>query len=104
MNEIVVQSMWIGDTLSMMERLSIASLLKNGHPYQLYVYQKTSGVPEGVIFRDANRILPAKYIFTYHNGSYAGFADWFRWELLYQKGGYWVDTDIVAVRPFTFTD
>ena len=31
----VVQGLWIGDRLSVMERLSIASFLRNGHQYHL---------------------------------------------------------------------
>ena len=34
----IVQGLWIGDKLSLMEQLSIQSFLKNQHDYYLYVY------------------------------------------------------------------
>ena len=54
------------------------------------------------LLMDANAIIDKKEIFTYNNGSYAGFADWFRWELLYAKGNFWVDMDVICLRPFLF--
>jgi hypothetical protein len=53
---------------------------------------------------DANEILPASSVFTYQRGEMAGhlsgFADWFRYELLHQRGGWWVDTDMICLAPF----
>lgn len=34
------------------------------------------------------------------SGSLAVFADWFRYRLLAERGGLWVDTDVVCLRPF----
>ncbi len=99
-----MQSLWIGDELSVMETLSIASFLFNGYEYHLYVYKEPKGVPEGTTLKDANEIISEQDVFAYCNGSYAGFADWFRWELLYKKGNYWLDTDEVCLKPFTFRE
>lgn len=99
----IVQSLWIGDRLSAMEQLCIASFLRNGHPFHLYVYQDTAGVPPGTVVLDGNRILPASRIFTYreHN-TYAGFANFFRYKLLLEKGGWFVDADTICLKPFRF--
>ena len=74
----VIQGLWVGSRLSVMEQLSITSFLAAGHEYHLFVYDTVSGVPPGAIVKDANHILPASMIFLYpdHN-SYAGFADFF---------------------------
>ena len=98
----IIQSLWIGGKLSPIEQLSISSFLKNNHEYHLYTYGEVIGVPNGTTLMDANLILPEKDIFTYNEGSYAGFADWFRWKLLYEKGGFWVDTDMICLKPFDF--
>ena len=45
--------LWVGDTLSTMERLSIASFLAQGYEYHLYVYQTVSNVPRGTILKAA---------------------------------------------------
>jgi Glycosyltransferase sugar-binding region containing DXD motif len=99
----VIQGLWIGDALSIMERLSIASFLANGHAFHLFVYSDVKDVPAGTVVRDANEILPASSIFRYRdNGSYAGFSNFFRYELLWKCGGWWVDLDTICLRPFRF--
>lgn len=98
----IIQSLWVGDALSRIEQLCVASFLENGHEFHLYVYSEVDGLPPGAISIDANSIIPEKDIFTYYKGSYAGFADWFRWELICRKGNYWVDTDIICLKPFEF--
>lgn len=98
----IIQSLWVGGELSLVEQLSISSFIKNNHEFHLYTYGEVKGIPEGTIVKDGNNIIPEKDIFTYCGGSYAGFADWFRWELLYKKGGFWVDTDMICLKPFDF--
>jgi hypothetical protein len=97
----IVQSMWIGTRLSTLERLSINSFLATGHEYHLFLYADLEGVPDGVVVKDANSIIPERELFTV-KGSYAAFADWFRHKLVSQTGQFWVDTDIVALREFDF--
>ena len=97
----VVQTLWIGESLSAMERMCIASFLDHGHPLHLYAYAPIDGVPNGVTLRDANEILPASMIWQYtESPSYAGFANHFRYELLHRRGGWWADTDVICLRPF----
>jgi hypothetical protein len=86
-----------------MERLCITSFLRNGHPFHLYAYREIEGVPDGTVVLDANEILPASRIFKYTGyDSYAGFSNFFRYKLLYDKGGWWVDADTVCLKPFEF--
>lgn len=86
-----------------MERLSIASFLANGHPFHLYTYDEVRGVPPGVELRDAREILPESMIFQYaEQKSYAGFANFFRYKMLLDRGGWWSDVDSVCLRPFEF--
>jgi hypothetical protein len=97
----LMQGLWIGGALSNMERLSINSFLKNGHPYDLYTYGPVEGVPEGATVRDANEIIPWSEVFL-NRGGYSTFSDFFRWKLIHDRGGWWVDTDAVCLRPFDF--
>lgn len=103
----VVQSMWIGDRLGVLERLTIQSFLDHGHPFHLFLYGPCADVPEGTVIRDAREILPDSAIFTYKAGYGAGlpsgFANLFRYALLHAQGGWWVDLDVVALRPLSFT-
>ncbi len=100
-----VQSLWIG-TLGLLERLSMASFIANGHSYHLYAYDLSLEVPHGVELKDARAILPEQDIYTYTTGAAKGgvsaFADWFRYTLLAIKGGWWADTDVICLKPFDF--
>jgi hypothetical protein len=97
-----IQSLWFGEELSFLEQMSIKSFINHGHPYHLYLYQRFNNVPAGVIIEDANKIIPQKEIFTDHYGSFATFSDLFRYKLLLDKGGWWVDVDTICLRPFDF--
>lgn len=99
----IIQSLWIGSELSVLEQLALSSFPANGHPFHLYIYDDLKGTPESVIVKDANEIIPKNKIYT-RRGSYAIFADWFRWKLLEKKGGYWVDMDVICLKPFDFED
>jgi hypothetical protein len=96
----LIQGLWIGGELSVMEQLCIASFLYHGHEFHLYVYDEVRNVPAGAVIKDANAIVPRERIFTYkeHN-SVAGFSNIFRYKLLLEKGGYWVDMDLVCLKP-----
>jgi mannosyltransferase OCH1-like enzyme len=101
----IVQGLWIGSELSAMEEMSIASFLMNGHEYHLYVYQDVENVPTGTVVKDASEVLPSSMIFQYRDfNSYAGFSNFFRYKLLLERGGWWVDTDMICLQPFDFTD
>ena len=101
----IVQGLWVGDELSVMEQLSIASFLYHGHDYHLYVYQDVKNVPDGTVIRDGNEILPASMIFQYTDyPTYAGFSNFFRYKLLLDRGQWWADTDMVCLKPFAFAE
>jgi len=88
-----------------MEQLSISSFLRNGHDYHLYVYDNVKHIPVGTVVRDANEILPSSRIFQYKRSpSYAGFSNFFRYKLLLERGGWWVDTDTICLKRFDFSE
>jgi hypothetical protein len=104
----VVQSFWIGPALPTLHQLAIRSFLRHGHSYHLYVYGPLEGVPNGVTLRDASEILPRDSVFCYQHGhgkgSYSAFSNLFRYQLLHERGGWWVDTDLVCLKAFHFDD
>jgi hypothetical protein len=104
----IINSLWIGKPLSAIERLCITSFLQNGHEFHLYCYDKIGNVPDGAVLRDAAEILPASEIFSYQHGNAKGslsaFANLFRLKLLLERGGWWVDADVVCLRPFDFEE
>jgi len=98
----VIHTLWIGSKLSIVEQTCLASFVHHGHDVKLYSYGDVGNVPDGVSLIDANTVVSSSEIYTYPNGSYAAFADLFRWEVLRQKGGCWVDTDVICLKPFDF--
>ena len=74
----------------------------------LYCYENIKNVPEGVTIKQGTDILPKKDIFSYQvgpgKGSFSAFSNYFRYKLLYEKGGWWVDTDMVCLQPWDFDD
>ncbi len=99
-----IQSLWIGEPLSNMEKLCVQSYLDNGHEFHLYVYDNVEGIPSGAVVKDGNEILPESEIFYTNRNRIETFSDWFRWALLAKRGGFWVDMDTVCIRPFNFSE
>jgi hypothetical protein len=98
-----VQTLWLG-RITVMERLSIASYAANGHEVHLYAYDDLGALPSGAVLKDADDVLRARSIFRDSRGSFAGFADMFRYKLLLELGGWWVDLDTVCLQPFDLTE
>jgi hypothetical protein len=104
----IINSLWIGNSFTLLEMLTMKSFLDNGYDFHLWVYNKNLAniCPTGVVIRDANEILESKRIFTYEGGgdcregSLGGFSDLFRYHLLYNVGGIYVDMDVTCLTPF----
>nr|WP_306254804.1 glycosyltransferase [Ornithinimicrobium cryptoxanthini] len=95
--------------MTRVEQLSLSSFVAQGHKVHLHCYDEPHGVPPDVTVTDASSTIPEGEIFYYGGrssyagrGSIAGFADWFRYEVLHKHGGIWVDTDMVCLQPFRF--
>ena len=99
----IVQGLWIGSSLSQMELACIQSYLNQGHEFHLYGYEKFKNLPKGALWKNANQIIPQSQVFTIQQGgvkgSYAGFADLFRYKLLHSAGGWWTDMDFLCFNP-----
>lgn len=91
---------WHGPNLSLYEHACISSFLKNGFDVRVWSYRALS-LPEGAITCDASIIMPEKDIERYTQGgvksSLASFANFFRYKLLSQHGGWYFDTDVFCL-------
>ena len=112
-DNIIVHGLWIGNNLSPLEMLTIYSFINNGHIFYLWLYNPVENkLPERVICKDANTIIPENKIFRYKyknqfghgKGSLGGFSDIFRYKLLYEYGGWWSDMDITCLKPLDFKE
>lgn len=97
----IVHSLWIGAPLSRLQRLALQSFVANGHEFHLHAYRRLE-VPRGVILKDAASILEKSAVYRHASGSLAPFADVFRYKLLHDQGGWWVDMDVICLKPLDF--
>ncbi len=94
MRETAIFAFWHGRALSPLEEACLRSFVDNGHKVHLFSYTDFS-VPAGVTLECAEDILHSDEFFLF-DGSPSGFTDLFRYKLLYDKGGWWVDTDVLC--------
>jgi len=89
---------WHGDHLSPLELSCMQSFLEHGHTLRVFTYH-TVQLPKGAINEDAGQILSYEQFFIFMD-SPSAFSNIFRYKLLYEQGGWWVDTDIVCLRSW----
>ena len=103
-----IQMLWVRGTLSTLERLSITSFLKNGHPVRLFSYSDIPNLPYGAELEDARNIVPENDVFTNPSSvGYAGlsmFSNFFRYRLLLSRGGFWADCDLICIKPLSLLE
>ncbi|WP_271618037.1 glycosyltransferase [Bradyrhizobium sp. CCBAU 51745] len=102
-----IHCFWSNVPLSDMSRLSLQSMVRQGHPVRLYTYDNLAAmqarVPSGVMVVDAASLVPAAiYQHAVLNSDIRYFSDIFRYAVLHELGGWWLDTDIVLVKPLDF--
>lgn len=96
----IFQSFWYGKPLSPYQQLCLKSFVDHGHQFVLYGYDRFD-VHAGVELKDATEFFPRDRVFFYSRGSGAGsvsaFSNLFRYRLLHERGGWWVDADVVCL-------
>lgn len=99
----IIQTLWIGQPTKFLE-LMIRSFEFHGHEVHLYCYEDINIKANK---KDACEILPIDRVFHKKlpgsTDSYSPFSNLFRYKLLAEKGGFWVDSDTVCLRPYTFS-
>jgi len=103
MSSDIAQFLWVEGALSTMEKLCLRSFLQNGYVCHLYTYKPVSGVPTGVQVFPAQNILSEEFVVktksvTGASSSYTATSDLFRLELLFQRGGWWFDMDMICLQ------
>lgn len=91
-------TLWVGP-LGPIEYASMASILRVGHRLIIYSYAPLD-VPEGVEWRDAGEVYPARQIATYaKSGSPSLHSNFFRYALMRRTDHVWIDLDMILLRP-----
>lgn len=113
----LLQSYWSDAPLSLLERACLVSWVAHGARVHLYTHddpvalksQIPAGIHPHIAVLDANTILPRTQKFAFKGPAPKSkranaftalpFSDVFRYEMLRQKGGIWMDMDIILIRP-----
>jgi hypothetical protein len=95
------QAFWHGQPLPLLQWACLSSFVRQGHRVHLYTYDPME-VPAGVEQYPAQDIVPRSEIFYFDNGSnniatdISPFSDFFRFTLLLERGGWYIDTDVIC--------
>jgi hypothetical protein len=96
----VLNTLWVEGPLSYLEKVCLKSAIKQGHIVILYTYYDVSGVPKGVEVRDGREIMSETYLMKHKkSNSWSLCSNIFRYFLMEQQRGVWIDTDVYFVRP-----
>src|SRR5664279_4195583 len=99
----ICNALWIGGNLGPIGAACLASFVRHDHRTVLHCYDPPRDVPKGVELADASAIVPSSQIIRHkESGSYALFANLFRYELIRRGLGIWIDCDVYCLRRFAF--
>ncbi|HWE06086.1 MAG TPA: hypothetical protein VG274_05210, partial [Rhizomicrobium sp.] len=97
-----VRSFWHGAPLNPYLLLCLHSFARTGCRVEIFTYGRALRFPDWIAQREAADILPAKEVLVYRNGlgigSPALHSNLFRFAMLHQVGGWWIDTDVALLR------
>jgi hypothetical protein len=91
-----------GRPLNVWERSCLQSFADFGHRLEIFSYDVNLSLPSGIRVADAAAVISKSdydaFLARLPDG-YPQFSDWFRYELLHQRGGWWMDTDVLCLSP-----
>jgi hypothetical protein len=97
------RTFWHGRGLGPYNLLGPRSFVDFGHRVELFTYDRDIEVPDWIVRRDANEIWETAHVMSYQKdlgrGSFALHANLFRYAMLHQLGGWWIDLDMVLLQP-----
>lgn len=89
----LVNTFWSGIALTPVEAACLRSFVRRGIHVRFFSYDAVE-LPAGLEWVDASEVLPRDKLFHFE-GSPSAFSNIFRYKLLLEQGGWWVDTDVV---------
>ena len=99
----IVRTFWHGPPLDPYRLLCLRSFVAQGHRVELFTYSEGLSLPDWIVQRNANDIWPTDRVLRYQSGAGLGnpalHANLFRLALLQRLGGWWIDADVILLRP-----
>ena len=100
----IFRSFWHVPPLGPYQLLCLRSFASRATCVEVFSYDPDFVVPEWVIRRDAREIFPTEKVLRYQTvrfgcGSPALHANLFRYMMLHELGGWWIDLDVILMQP-----
>lgn len=100
-----IHAIWIGHRLGPVHAACLSSFRRFGHQVFLHCYRPPEDLPEGVQIFDANRIMNPEEITRFKGtGSPSLGTNTYRYRLLREGLGIYVDTDVFCLHPIDDED
>jgi hypothetical protein len=94
----VLQTFWHGEAISPYQLLCLRSFVDRGHRVEVFTYGP-SYLPGWLEHRNAAEIVPEENVLRSVGGFLAIDDDLFRYAVLNQRGGWWIDPDVLLLKP-----
>jgi mannosyltransferase OCH1-like enzyme len=96
-----VNTFWAGGAIGPYQLLGLRSFADQGHRVQVFTFDHALRKPSWIEWRNAGDIIPADRVLREipELGQSAIHANLFRHALLHRYGGWWIDPDVVLLRP-----
>lgn len=102
---VIINTLWIGKELGALHAACLRSFIRNGHDVVLHAYGRPVDTPAGVRLFDANKLMKEEEIILHKKTNNLALAsDRYRYRILREGLGMYVDCDFYCVRPFTQHD
>lgn len=97
----IVRTFWHGDAIGPYQLLCLKSFADRGHRVEVFTYSEALDVPDWISVMRADEILPPERVLRpFGEGDrFAIHAHRFRYALLLRLGGWWVDPDVLLLKP-----
>lgn len=96
-----IKTFWHGDAMGPYQLMCLRSFADLGHRIEVYSYNLDLDVPDWVVVKSAAEILPRERVLRPFgdDGRFAIHANLFRYALLHLLGGWWIDPDVLLLKP-----
>jgi hypothetical protein len=95
-----VNSFWIGNKLGSVHAACLRSFVRTGHDVVLHAYGRPEDTPDGVRLFDANKLMRETEIISHKKtGSLALASDIYRYRIMREGLGIYIDADMYSVKP-----
>lgn len=99
---LTVNSFWIGSKLGAVHAACLRSFVRNGHDVVLHAYGRPNDTPDGVRIFDANKLMLESEIISHKKtGSLALASDIYRYRIMREGLGVYIDADMYCIKPLT---